>query len=297
MNSSIDFRPTRAVAVLLVLAFFAAAGPVRAEDAPANPVVATINGEPITEADLSLAVQDFRDTLSQLPPEQRLNALVNGIIDLRLMARAAEAASLDKGEDAVRRLGYVRDRALRAEYLRSAVFNTVTDETIKARYDAEAAAFVPVDEIRASHILVQTEDEAKAIIADLDKGGDFAAIAKEKSIDLGSGANGGDLDYFTRGKMVKVFEDAAFALEVGQYTKTPVQSDFGWHIIKVVDKRMSTPPTFDQRRSALRDEFAKELFLAAVEKLRSTAKIEIVQPEPQPAPAPGGAAPAQPPAP
>lgn len=288
MKSLILFRPMLAAATLLSLIAAGAAGAARAEDAPPNPVVATVNGEEITEADLGLAVQDFRETLAQLPPDQRLDALINGIIDIRLMARAAEAAGLDKGEEAARRIAFVRDRALRAEYLRSKVFDTVTDEAIQARYDAEAAAFVPVDEIKASHILVETEDEAKAIIAELDNGGDFAVVAKAKSLDLGSGANGGDLDFFAHGRMVKSFEDAAFALDVGAYTKTPVKSDFGWHVIKVVDKRKSSPPALDQRRNELRDAMAKELFLAAVEQLRQGATIEIV-PQPGPEPAPGEA--------
>lgn len=288
MKSLILFRPMLAAATLLSLIAAGAAGAARAEDAPPNPVVATVNGEEITEADLGLAVQDFRETLAQLPPDQRLDALINGIIDIRLMARAAEAAGLDKGEEAARRIAFVRDRALRAEYLRSKVFDTVTDEAIQARYDAEAAAFVPVDEIKASHILVETEDEAKAIIAELDNGGDFAVVAKAKSLDLGSGANGGDLDFFAHGRMVKPFEDAAFALDVGAYTKTPVKSDFGWHVIKVVDKRKSSPPALDQRRNELRDAMAKELFLAAVEQLRQGATIEIV-PQPAPEPAPGEA--------
>jgi peptidyl-prolyl cis-trans isomerase C len=288
MKSLILFRPMLAAATLLSLIAAGAAGAARAEDAPPNPVVATVNGEEITEADLGLAVQDFRETLAQLPPDQRLDALINGIIDIRLMARAAEAAGLDKGEEAARRIAFVRDRALRAEYLRSKVFDTVTDEAIQARYDAEAAAFVPVDEIKASHILVETEDEAKAIIAELDNGGDFAAVAKAKSLDLGSGANGGDLDFFAHGRMVKSFEDAAFALDVGAYTKTPVKSDFGWHVIKVVDKRKSSPPALDQRRNEFRDAMAKELFLAAVEQLRQGATIEIV-PQPAPEPAPGEA--------
>jgi peptidyl-prolyl cis-trans isomerase C len=295
MKLMISLRFLRAAAALACAV--AIPGIAGAQDAPANPVVATVNGEAITEADLSLAVQDFRETLSQVPPEQRLNALINGIIDIKLMARAAEAAGLDKGEEAARRLAFVRERALRSEYLRSKVFDAITEDAIKARYDAEAAAFVPVEEIRASHILVQTEDEAKAIIAELDAGGDFAAIAKAKSIDLGSGANGGDLDYFQRGRMVKPFEDAAFALEVGTYTKTAVKSDFGWHIIKVVDKRQSSPPTIEQRSNALRDQIARELFLAAVDALRKDAKIEIVEQPPAadaapPADAPPADAPA-----
>jgi peptidyl-prolyl cis-trans isomerase C len=264
--------------------------------APENPTVATVNGEDITQMDLQMAAQDFRETLMQLPASEQLMGLVNGIIDIKLMARAAEKEDLAKDADATRRLQFVRDRALRAEYLRVHVFDAITDEAVKAKYDAEVAKFVPVEEVKASHILVASEDEAKAIIAELDGGADFAKIAKEKSVDLGSGANGGDLGFFTAEKMVKPFADAAFALEPGTYTKTPVKSDFGYHVILLVEKRMSVPPTLEQRTNAIREEVARDLFLAEVEKLRKDAKIELVPP-PADAAAPDAEAPAAAPAP
>lgn len=313
MNPFTNFRHGRIAALLaaaIALAGVAAAGaqetapapaeaPAAAEPAgdPAANVVARVNGQEITEADLQLAAQDFRDTLAQLPPEERLLALVNGLIDIRLMARAAEAANVTDDPEAKRRVDFMNDRALRAEYLKIAVFDAISDEAVQQLYDAEVAAFVAEEEMRASHILVATEEEAKAIIVELDGGADFAAIAKEKSLDLGSGANGGDLDYFTAERMVAPFSAAAFALEVGAYTKTPVQSDYGWHIILATDKRMSSPPTLEQRESALREQVAKNLFIAEVEKLRAAADIEIVTAEPPAdAAAPDAAAPAEEPA-
>jgi peptidyl-prolyl cis-trans isomerase C len=295
-------RPVRSsrglsAAVLFVSLFLSA--PALAQDE--NRVVATVNGEPITEADLALAAQDFEQTLMQLPPDQRMAALVNGIIVIRLMARAAAAEGLDKQPDAARRLAFINDRALRAEYLRAHVFDSVSDEEIKALYDAQVAAFEPAEEIRASHILVATEEKAKELIEQLDAGGSFADLAKEHSTDVGSGAKGGDLDFFGRGRMVPVFEQAAFALEPGTYTKTPVQSEFGWHVILVTEKRMSSPPTLEQLTPALQEEAAKQKFIAALDKLRAEATIDIVEPE-QPADAPAtdtppAAAPGEPPAP
>jgi peptidyl-prolyl cis-trans isomerase C len=205
--------------------------------------------------------------------------LINGLIDIRLMARAAESQGLDKDAAAARRLSFLHDRALRSEYLKVNVFEAITEEAVKKLYDEQVAAFTPEEEIRASHILVETEDEAKAIVAKLDGGADFAALAKDNSLDLGSGANGGDLDFFGRGRMVPPFEEAAFALAPGTYTKTPVKSDFGWHVILVVEKRMSKPPTLEVVQDALREEVAKQLFVAALDKLRSEAKIEIIAPE------------------
>jgi len=272
-----------AKAAAIVVVSLAIAGPAMAQDAPADPVIAIVDGEPITEADLRLAAQDLGGALEQLPPEQRMLGLINGLIDIRLMARAAEAADLDEDAEAQRRLGFVRDRALRAEYLRVNVFEAITDEKVQEIYDAQVAAFVPEEEIRASHILVETEAEAVALIAELDGGADFAQLAKDSSIDLGSGANGGNLDFFGRGRMIPPFEEAAFALEPGAYTKTPVQSDFGWHIILAVDQRMSSPPTMEDLGPGLREAAARDLFLAALEELRAAAEIEIIEPEGEPA--------------
>lgn len=284
-----------AASILALAAALSFAPPALAQDA--NVVVATVDGVPITEADLALAAQDFRDTLSQLPPEQRMMGLINGLIDIRLMARAAEAAGLDKDPAAMNRLAFIRDRALRSEFLRARVFGEVTDDAVQKAYDEYTGAFVPQEQVRASHILVETEDEAKAIIAELDGGADFAEIAKVKSLDLGSGANGGDLDFLSRGQTVPSFDAAVFALEPGTYTKTPVQSQYGWHVILLAEKRMSQPEALDAMRDSLRDQLAEKLFIAELDKLRTAAKIEIVTPEPPAADAPATNAPAEPAAP
>lgn len=289
MKSFTHFRQSRVAAllagslVLLAPLSLAAqdAAPATEEAAPADPattVVARLNGEDITEADLQLAAQDLRETLMQIPAEQRLTVLLNGIIEMRLMAQAAEAAKLTDDVEVNRRVEFMHDRALQAEYLKANVIDAITDESVQALYDAEVAAFVPEEQVRASHILVDSEEAAKAIIAELDGGADFATIAKERSLDLGSGANGGDLDFFVKSRMVPPFADAAFALDVGSYTKTPVQSEFGWHVILVTDKRMSSPPTFEERRTALREQVARQLFTAQVEKLRDAAEIEVLLP-------------------
>jgi peptidyl-prolyl cis-trans isomerase C len=132
--------------------------------------------------------------------------------------------------------------------------------------------------VHAEHILVDKEEDAKAIIAELDKGGDFATIAKEKSTDTGSGQAGGDLGFFTKDKMVPEFANAAFALNVGEYTKTPVKSQFGYHVIKVLEKRKTVAPTLEQRHDEIASLVRKDAFLAAVADLRKDAKIEIVDP-------------------
>lgn len=266
-----------------------------ADAAPADPaqsVVARINGVDITEADLQLAAQDLRESIMQIPAPQRLQALLNGLIDMKLMSAAAVAANLDDDAEVKRRVDFMHDKAFQAEYLKANIVDKITPESLRTAYDAEVAAFVPEEEVRASHIMLDNEEDAKAVIAELDGGADFATLAKEKSLDLGSGANGGDLDYFNRARMTPPFAEAAFSLEPGTYTKTPVQSEFGWHVILVVDKRMSSPPSFEAREPALREQEARRLFLAEVEKLRAAAEIEILLPEAQP-PAEAPAAPAE----
>ncbi len=275
-----------AATLLLALALPAsAADTTPAPDAAAaDQTVATVNGTPIRMSDLAVAAQEFADQLKRIPPDKQRAALIDVVIDIRLLARAAEAEGIDKQPDVAGRLAFARDQALRGEYLHAKVFSSITDAAVKKRYDEETAKFVPGDEIHVRHILVKTEDEAKAVIADLDKGGDFAKIATDKSLDPGTAPKGGDLSFIGRGRTVKPFEDAAFALDVGAYTKTPVQSDYGWHVIKVEEKRKEAPPSIDERADAIRQAMVQELFTAEREKLRAAAKIEIV-PDPAAPPA------------
>jgi peptidyl-prolyl cis-trans isomerase C len=285
---------------LAVLGLMAMALPAVAQDAapaaapaaaPVDPkaVLATVNGQPITEADLSLAGEDFAEELAKVAPEQRRKAILDVLVDLRLMAGAAEQDGLDKSEEFQRRLALLRARALRNEFFRTKVDLAVTDEAVKKRYEAEVAKIVPEEEVHAAHILVETEDEAKAIIKELDGGGDFAKLAQEKSKDPGSGKMGGDLGFFTKGKMIKEFEDAAFALEPGKYTEKPVKSQYGYHVIKSVEKRKQPLPTYDQVKDQVRQLVLRDTFVDTVSKLRTDGKVEILDPALK-------AAPSQPPA-
>ncbi|MGO4831608.1 peptidylprolyl isomerase [Rhizobiaceae sp. 2RAB30] len=244
-----------------------------------NKVVATINGKPITEADLSLAESDLDQQFARLPAEQRRAAALSAIIEIQLLAADAEAKGLDKDPEFQRRMAFLKQRALHAALIDSEVAGKITDEEIRARYDKEIAATPPANEVKAAHILVKTKEEAQEIIKRLDAGEKFEDIAKEKSTDTGSGANGGDLGYFGPGQMVPEFEKAAFALEVSSYTKEPVQSQFGWHIIKVEDKRAQQPPAFEQVKEQFRSVVLRDKYMALVKSLREGGKVEIADPE------------------
>ena len=287
MTSSFRIR-TAALALAALLApgigaFAQDAAPAAAPPADPAKVVATVGGEPITEGDLAVAQEDFAQELAQVPEGERRRAVLSVLIDIKMMAEAGEKDGLDKSAEFTQRLALLRDRALRNEYFRVHVDEAVTEEQLKARYDAEIAKITPEDEIRASHILVETEDEAKAIIAELDKGADFATLAKEKSKDPGSGQMGGDLGFFGKGRMVPEFEQAAVALDVGQYTKTPVKSQFGWHVIKLVEKRKQPLPTFEQAKEQVRQIVMRETFMNVVDKLRADTPVEYLDESLKPA--------------
>lgn len=254
--------------------------PAAAEPAPVDPkaVVATINGEPITEADLKIAEDDLDQQFSRLPQEQRRAAALSATIEIKLLAAEAQAKGLDKDEDFQRRMEFLRERALHSAVVDEEVGKKITDDEIRARYDKEMAAAPAVNEVRARHILVKTKEEAEAIIKQLDGGAKFEDVAKEKSSD-GSAAQGGDLGYFGPGQMVPEFEKAAFALDVGSYSKEPVQSQFGFHIIKVEDKRAKQPPAFEQVKSQVHSMLLRDKYFELVKSLRGAAKIDVADPE------------------
>jgi len=245
-------------------------------EVPDDTVYATVNGEPITHADLRIAAEDYASQLNQIPEDMRVSQLLNLVIDMQLVAAAAETAGLDENEAVQRRMAFDRARVLRNEYFRDKAPRVITDEKVQEQFDKELAEFEPGDEVHLRHILLENEDDAKAVIAELDGGGDFAEIAKEQSKDPGSGANGGDLGFIMKGQTVPEFETAAFALEVGEVTKEPVQSQFGWHVIKLEEKRKEAPPELANEEIRIRNELTREFVTNELEALREAATIEIV---------------------
>ncbi|ODT82116.1 MAG: hypothetical protein ABS76_08855 [Pelagibacterium sp. SCN 64-44] len=259
-----------------------ALAPALAQDAAApvapETVIATVGGEPITEADLGFAAEDLGQDLAQMPPEQRRPFLLSVLIDMKVLAKAGADAGMADTPIFAQRLDYLRERALRRAYFNDAILGAVTEEAMRAEYDNFVAGFQPEEERRASHILVEKEDDAKAIKAELDAGADFAALAKEKSIDPGSGAQGGDLGFFSRGMMVPAFEEAAFALtEPGQVSDL-VQSNYGWHIIKLTETRMSAPPSFEQVAGQIQQQLLMKTFNETVAKLMEGTTVDIADP-------------------
>lgn len=240
-------------------------------------VVATVDGNPITEADVGFAAEDLGQDLAQIPVNSRRAYLIGVLIDMKLMANAAKAQNLQDSAEFARRSEYLQERALRRAYFVDILNKSVTDEQVKAAYDDYIASAPQTEEVRARHILVNTEDEAKAVLDELNNGKDFAELAQEKSIDPGA-ANGGDLGYFTKGQMVQPFEDAAFALEVGQVSQ-PIQTQFGWHIIKLEDRRPKQPATLEQMAPQIRQQLLIEAFNGEVAALKDGADIQVLDPQ------------------
>ncbi|MEK1886776.1 MAG: peptidylprolyl isomerase [Phyllobacterium sp.] len=253
-----------------------------AQAAPAkvdpDKVLATVNGEKVTVKDVDQIAADLDPQFSRLPEEQRRLAALAAIIDIKSLAAKAESEKLDQTPDFKARLEFLKDRALHNDYFKQQVVDKITDADIRARYDKEIAAMPPQNEVRARHILVKTKEEAEAIIKELDGGASFEDVAKAKSTD-GSAAQGGDLGYFGPGQMVPEFEKAANELEIGKYSKVPVQTQFGFHVIKLEDKRVQQPPAFDQVKEQVKSLLIRERYLDLVKKDRGDLKIEYGDPE------------------
>ncbi|AYD02688.1 peptidylprolyl isomerase [Neorhizobium sp. NCHU2750] len=237
-------------------------------------VVAKVGKLEIHQSELDLAIQNLDPQLAQLPEDQKQVAALSGAIDVKLLASGALAEGIDKTDAFKKRMAYIGDRELHNAYFREHVVDATTDAEVKARYDKEIAAMPKQQEIKAAHILVKTEDEAKAIIAKLDKGEDFAKLAKENSQDSNKD-DGGELGWFGPGRMVPEFEQAAFALDKGQYTKTPVKTQFGFHVIKVEDKRDAAPPAFDQVKDQVKQLVMRDKYVAILDKAKAEQKIDI----------------------
>lgn len=253
----------------VALAALTLAAPARAEEPTAATVIATVNGTDITLGHLIAAREALPEQYKALPDEVLFNGVLDQLIQQTALAQEAEKAprKLDLLMIENQKRSY-----LSATVLDAAAASAVTDEALQKLYDEKYVNAEPTKEYEADHILVPTEEEAKAIKADLDAGGDFAAIAKEKSQDPGSAANGGDLGWFGLGMMVKPFEDAVVALEKGKISD-PVQTDFGWHIIKLNDVRVAAAPTFEDVKPELEGDLRQAAVEARVKELTEGAAV------------------------
>lgn len=251
----------------------AISGPVLAEDK----VVATVNGQPVTEADLAIADSEVGADMGTMPEAQKRMSLLEFLIDNQLFAEAADAEKLGQGPDFETRLKYLKRRALRELYFDKVIKSSVSDTDARKIYDEQVGKIKPEEEVSARHILVESEEKAKEIKEKIKAGGDFVALAKEFTKDTGSKEDGGNLGYFGRGQMVPQFEEVVFKLNKGDVSD-PVKTQFGWHLIKIEDKRFKQPPAFD----IVKDRIIQSQLLQKAQQsaiaLRAKSKIEFVDP-------------------
>jgi peptidyl-prolyl cis-trans isomerase C len=246
----------------------------------ASKVVARVDGTAITEADLAVAADDPALSLPGVTDEQKRDLLVGYLIDLKIGAKAAESARVGEGADFARKLAYFRDKLLLDEHLEREVKKAVTPEAVRKLYEDTVKNVKPEQEVRARHILVETEDEAKKAQARLKAGEDFVKLAGELSKDPGSKGEGGDLGFFTEERMVQPFAETAFKLQPGQVSD-PVKTQFGWHVIKVEEKRTRPIPAFDEMKEQVEQYLTRKTQQDLVLALREKAKIERLDQSPE----------------
>ncbi|MFC3674428.1 peptidylprolyl isomerase [Ferrovibrio xuzhouensis] len=237
-----------------------------------DPVVGRVNGQPITRSEVIEFYSQLPSPMNQIPLEQIRSGIVNELAARKLIGIAAEKAKLDKDPAVKQQLEAAREQVLQHAYLEKKVRTEVTEATLKARYEQLLKSQPPEEEVHARHILVPTEADAKAALEEVKKGADFAEVSKKRSTGP-TAATGGDLGFFTKEKMVPEFAEAAFKLQPGQVSE-PVKTQFGWHIIKVEERRKAPPPTFEESRQQIFDMMSNEVVEKTVADLRKDAKIE-----------------------
>jgi peptidyl-prolyl cis-trans isomerase C len=261
------------------LAVLAAASIVALPAAPAlaqsDPVVAKVNGVEIHESDLAMAEEDVGQNpqLQAMPPEARRDYMVSYLADVILASKAAEGKKVQDQKEFKSRLTFIRNKLLMETLLQQEGKAALTPDAMKKVYEDAVKQMGNEEEVHARHILVPTEDEAKAVLAEIKKGTDFAELARQKSKDPGAAAEGGDLGYFGKDQMVPEFAEVAFKLEKGQVSD-PVKTQFGWHIIKVEDKRTKPVPEFDKVKEQIETFVTRKAQADYIHKLQETAKIE-----------------------
>lgn len=284
-------RSTLAVSLMAGIATAFITVPGFAQDQPATPapaatdaqtagktydadtVLATVNGTPITLGNVIVMVGALPQQYQTLPDGALLKGLLEQMVDQQLLA-AAQSASPDTDPLEVKlAVENTRRTGLASLAARDAVMSVVSEDALKAAYDKLVADFKPQTEWSAAHILVDSEDKAKALKAEIDGGADFAEVAKANSSD-GSAASGGDLGWFGTGQMVPEFETAVKALEKGSVSD-PVKTQFGWHLVKLVDVRETKAPTLEEARPQLETEIRQAALEAKLTELRAAGKVEV----------------------
>ncbi|MTJ83583.1 MAG: parvulin peptidyl-prolyl isomerase [Telmatospirillum sp.] len=258
-------------AALLAAVMTAVAVPVFAADA--DPVVATINGKEIHRSAVVQAQQAIPQ-LRQMPLDAVYDQLLDHVVTGQLLLDQARQMKLDDDPQVKSAVEDAHNRILQQAYLSKRVEADISEDAVKQRYEEVKKTLPPKEEVKVRHILLDSEADAKKVIADLKGGAKFEDLAKAKTKDPSGTANGGDLGYIGKGDTVPEFSEAAFKLKPGEVSKTPVKSQFGWHVIKVEDRRMAPPPSYDEVKGAIRNELAQKDVQTVIEGLKAQAQVK-----------------------
>jgi peptidyl-prolyl cis-trans isomerase C len=246
-----------------------------AEAIPAEEVVvARVDGREYHPEDISRFMDTLPPQVRQVPLNLIYPSLIRQFVNLQLATEQAYKEGMDSDPEVQEKLKFEQDRIVRDVFLDRFINNAVTEQKLDEAYNEFLLQNPAETEVRARHILVDSEEKARELIAKLDGGADFEELAKSESTGPSS-SNGGDLGYFTKDRMVKPFSDAAFAMEIGAYTKDPVQTEFGWHVIKVEDRRQAQPPSKEEVEAQLRDRLGAQAIQAYFEELRQGKDIAV----------------------
>ncbi|KAB2943947.1 MAG: peptidylprolyl isomerase [Hyphomicrobium sp.] len=268
-------RALAGFALLAAIAFAVDGTFAVAQDAAGDKVVATVDGKAITEGDMKLAEGEIGSELGQLPADVRRRALAEYLIDNQLFANAAEAAKLGDTPEFQKYMAYLRQRALREQFFEKTLKGSVSEDEAKKIYNERVAQMKPETEFAARHILVADEAKAKELRAKIAAGEDFAKLAGENSTDPVSKKDGGFLGYFGMGQMVPEFEAQVAKMQKGELSE-PVKTAYGWHIIKLEDRRQKQPPTFEQVKDTIMNSLAVRKAQEKSAELRGKAKVDYV---------------------
>jgi len=262
------------------VAFLAASSPAFAAD----PVVAIVDGQKITYSQVMESKSSLPKQYQSVPEEKIFPVLLNQAVDTLLINKAAQAAGEAQKPDVKKSIEKATEEIISQSYLFAQVKDVITDKAVQAKYDELIKSFPEEKEIHLRHILVDKEETAKSVVKALEGGADFKKLASTKSKDA-TAKEGGDLGYFRKSELPQELADAAFALSAGSYSKTPIKTDFGWHILKVDEKRDAKPPKFEEVKNELKSLLTQEAIVALLKDLRSHAKVELFDKNGKPLPA------------
>ena len=274
---SLSVTTALAAAAISFAAFAAPPKPPAAAATGANTIVATVNGEPIRMSDVAVAAQGLPQQIQQqMAPDKLYPLLVEQLVSGKAVQIQARKQGLDRDPAVARQMQAAADQVLQGVALRKAVLPKVDEEAIKAQYDKEYAGKPGEPEVHARHILVDSEAKAKDVIAQLDKGAKFDELAKKVGDPKDpSTQQGGDLGFFKKGDMLAEFSDVAFKLKPNEYTKTPVHTRYGWHVIQVLETRTSSPPTYDQVHDDIKQKLLQADAKAFIAEAKATVKVQL----------------------